>query len=83
MAKDNLSYTGEIHHGPSTVSAVFFNAGQQQDVLCDERTAAEYIDLYEGSSKDMYVSALNDLQAYKAEKNIKLDYLPYSEWENE
>jgi hypothetical protein len=75
-----MEYTGKIHHCPSTVSAVFLNTAKGEETLCDERTAADYIELVQSETKQQYIQALKDIQGYKIKNKIDTDLLPYETW---
>ncbi len=74
-------FTGRIHHGQSTITAMFYNSSQDNEFGMSERDLSDYIDVTEGSGKQKYITAMVMLQNYKNEHGIELDYLPYKEWD--
>ncbi len=79
----NSYYTGKVHQGPSTVAAVFHNVARNDDFLMDEKDLHDYIDLTQGTDKDMYIEALSAVQEYKINHGEKPTYKSYDEWEIE
>lgn len=68
------SYTGKIHRGPSTTVAIFHNASQDHEFGMDEKDLADYISVSEGETKEMYRGVLAELQSYKQQHGIEIDY---------
>lgn len=72
------TYTGKIHRGPSTVTAIFLNESDETKFGCDEKDLVDDIDV---NPQDRKTSerALQDLQNYKTRHGIELDYPMYFE----
>ncbi len=83
MSSPINSYTGKIHHGISTVSAVFYNSARNEEYCLDERSVSDDVSARAGESREMYVQAMKDIQDYKTKHGIELDHLPVDEWVND